>query len=449
MNQLQLTIAYLKERPLTTSLNVILLTLGILLMSLLSSTQDNIQTKLSRDIQGIDLVVGTKGSPLQLLLATVYHLDVPSGNISLRELKKVAAQKSVDFIVPIGIGDTYKGHRIVGTSQDIIKLKDLHLAEGHAWDEPFEVVLGHTVASQLHLNIGDTFVGSHGLTSNSSGHVHADHPYEVVGILAPTNSQTDQLILTDISSVWIVHEHKDHDDHDDHAEAHHHEEHEHHDKHHHEEEHEHYDDHHHEAEHEHHDAHHHAKTTNLFAAETLHQSVTAAYIRLKTPTALIGLPRWINANTALMAAGPVYELTRLLKMIGMGYDTFQYISYGVILLAALLIFTSLSQALNYRQYDLGIMRCIGASKRFLMSQIFLEGYLTLGLALISSAVISLIINSVLTHLFPGVYMGNVVALTGHFLTAGAIAFVAVTLACLLPALRAYRTTLQGVLNSGR
>ncbi|MEM9674340.1 MAG: ABC transporter permease, partial [Bacteroidota bacterium] len=206
MNIFRLSLRNMTSRPLSTTLSLVLLTLGVGMIALLLQVNRHIQEQMENNIRGIDMVVGAKGSPLQLILSAVYHIDAPTGNIALPEAERLQKNRLVASGIPLSYGDSYQGYRIVGTDHQYPKLYAATVAEGRLWQASFEVTVGATVASLLNLKIGDTFVGSHGLTEG--GEAHGDHAYEVVGIFDPSNSVLDQLILTPTESVWEVHNHE-------------------------------------------------------------------------------------------------------------------------------------------------------------------------------------------------------------------------------------------------
>ncbi|MDX5476855.1 MAG: ABC transporter permease, partial [Cyclobacteriaceae bacterium] len=167
MNMFKLSWKYLTAKPLSTGLNILLLALGLAIITVLILIQDQFENKMTRDAQGIDLVVGAKGSPLQLILSSVYHIDFPTGNIDMNDAMALSKNRLVKNIIPMGLGDNYQGYRIVGTNYDYIDLYSAEMGEGELWKKPFDVVLGHEVAMKLGLTVGDNFVGSHGIGSSS------------------------------------------------------------------------------------------------------------------------------------------------------------------------------------------------------------------------------------------------------------------------------------------
>ena len=188
--------------------------MGVGIISILLILNNNIEKQLDNNLRSIDMVVGAKGSPLQLILSSVYHLDKPTGNISYKEAKSLNKNVLVDFTIPLSYGDTYKGYRIVGTNEKYFDLYNLELSQGKKWSRSMQAVLGSSVASNKNLKVGDKFFGTHGFDDH--GHIHDNHAYVVVGILKQSYSVADNLILTNLKSVWQVHE--EHDDcEDDHS----------------------------------------------------------------------------------------------------------------------------------------------------------------------------------------------------------------------------------------
>ena len=192
------------DRPLETGLSVLLLAFGVGIISLMLLMQRSLTEDLDRNIKDIDLVLGAKGSPLQLILANVYHVDVPTGNIPLAEARKVMRHPSISEAIPLAYGDNYELYRIVGTEPSYPAHYGAEVTAGRMFEAPFEVVIGAEVAQQTGLTLGDEFFSAHGLTDGTD--VHRDKAYTVVGIFGTTGAVIDQLLLTPIESVWGVHE---------------------------------------------------------------------------------------------------------------------------------------------------------------------------------------------------------------------------------------------------
>lgn len=356
-------------KPLNTALCVSLLLFGVGIISLLLLIQHQLEQKFKRDLQNIDLVVGAKGSPLQLVLSAVYHLDAPTGNISLAKAREIMDNPMVQEAIPLAYGDSYLGHRILGTSKDYLKIYNAQMATGRVFSKPMEVTLGADIAAKTGFQVGATFFGTHGEVKG--GHVHEDHPYTVVGILQKTNTVIDQLLLTDIQSVWEVHSHND--THTDAADSHDHEGDDAHD-HDHDHEHAHEGNHDHEHDHdgEHHHNHNHADAENTITEDSM--EITAVLLKYKTKMSVVNMPRIINEQTSMQAVLPGLEINRLFYMLGLGVTTLKLIAGGIMLMAGFSVFFVLYSRLRDRKYELALMRSVGYSPAHLFGLLLLEGF---------------------------------------------------------------------------
>src|SRR5690606_31707057 len=382
MNILQIAWKNIRQNPATSILGILLTAFGTGILCVLLLTSHQIEEQLDNNSRGIDLVVGAKGSPIQLILSSIYHMDNPTGNISLAEANKLAANPMVKLAVPLSLGDNYRGHRIVGTDSTFLQLYGLELAEGRTWTEDFEAVIGAEVARKHGLKIGDEIHGSHGLSSE--GHTHDEHFYTITGIFKPAHHIADRLVLTNLASVWRMHgdhaeEEHDHEHDDDHGHHDHDhdvagvEEHEHH----------HGEDH----DHEHAEEHDHETAPPSPVADgqlvksimgdvgTGEREITSLLIQYRNPAAIGMFPRLVNQNTAMQAASPAIESARLFSLLGIGIDSLQILAYVIMLMAALSVFISLYNALKSRKYDLAIMRTLGASQGKLFGIVIAEGIL--------------------------------------------------------------------------
>ena len=339
MNIFKLSIKNIVSKPLNSILSLALLIFGIGIISLMLQLNSLIKTQMDNNLKGIDMVVGAKGSPLQLILSAVYHIDSPTGNISVEDAKKIKNNRMVGSSIDLLYGDNYKGYRIVGTEQKFLDLYKAKIKEGRKWENPFEVVVGSKIYSKLNINIDDELVSSHGL--RETGEEHADQLFKVVGLLEPSNSVIDQLIVTSPQSIWDLH-----DDHD-HGSEEHEEEHEHDEEH----------DHEHDEEHDH---------------EHDDKEITAMLIKFKSPMNIIQFPRQINEDTNLQAAVPSYEISRLFKLFGFGIETLTYLAYLIIIVSAFSLFINLFNSMRERKYEMALIRTLGSSRRQLSMMIIFE-----------------------------------------------------------------------------
>ena len=334
MNIFKLSLKNIFNKPLSSTISLALLILGIGIISLLLQLNTLIKDQMDNNLKGIDMVVGAKGSPLQLILSSVYHIDSPTGNISLDEAEKISKNRMVGSSIKLLYGDNFKGYRIVGAEKKFIELYNGKIKKGKNLSKPFEVLVGSKVYSKLKIDIGDDLISSHGL--RETGESHDDQSFKVVGLLEPSNSVIDQLIITLPQSVWDVHGNHDHE-----------EEHEHD----HEEEHEHD----HDEEHQHDD-----------------REITAMLIKFKSPMNIIQFPRQINETTNLQAAVPSYEISRLFKLFGFGIETLSYLAYLIIIVSGFSLFINLFNSMRERKYEMALIRTLGASRLQLSTMIIFE-----------------------------------------------------------------------------
>ncbi|MBL8512544.1 MAG: ABC transporter permease, partial [Betaproteobacteria bacterium] len=192
--------AALKSRAGGALLTILLFALGVAIIVALLLVNRQLEAKSEKDNAGIDLVVGAKGSPLQLVLSSVYHVDIPTGNIGGEDAQRIAAMPRVKTAVPLALGDSYRRFRIIGTDARFDALYGLKLATGMRATQPMQATLGATAARESGLTIGATFAGNHGLSEG--GGAHGEEKFIVTGVFAPTGSVADRLILTPLESVW-------------------------------------------------------------------------------------------------------------------------------------------------------------------------------------------------------------------------------------------------------
>ena len=430
MNILKLTLSYIRQNKLGTLLNIVLLGLGMATIVVLMLFSKQLDDNLQSNVDGIDLVVGAKGSPLQLILSTVFHIDTPTGNIPVTEARQLNEHPMVAETIPLALGDSYEQYRIVGSTQAFLEHYGVSVARGATWGRTYEVVIGAEVAEVEGLDVGDTVISAHGI---GGGDAHGDHPLTVVGVLEPAGTVVDRLVVTDVKTVWAMHgSHADDEEPDDYEAE---EPHDHDGEEHAEEEH---------ADEEHADEEH--GRENLTSADDL--EYTSLIVKYKTPIAAATLPRYINKETSMQAAAPVFQTARLLNLMGTGIDAFRIFAYVLIIAAGLGVFIALYNAMKERTYDLAIMRTMGASRRFLVNQVVLEGVLLSVLG----ALFGLVLGHVAAELL-GTFLGQSqgLKLSGMAFTIDELWLIVLAIAIgivasLLPAIQAYRTDIARTLS---
>ena len=398
MNAWRLATAQLLRKPLQTVLALLLLALGIATLVFVVVVQQQLTRQLTRDAQGIDLVVGAKGSPLQLILSAIYHVDIPTGNVALAALDELRANPLIAQVIPVSLGDNFRGFRIVGTEPALIEHYGGRVAEGALWTAPMQAVLGADVARDIGATVGSTFAGSHGLVAG--GAIHEDAVYRVVGVLQPTGTVLDRLVTTDKASVWRAHEGEPAD----------------------------------------------AAERAILESE---REVTALLVRYASPLAVAVVPRQVNAESRLMAASPASELARLFAVVGVGIDTVRVFAAVLIAMSFIALFVTLYSALEERRYDIAIMRLLGASRLRIAGLLLLEAWLLALTAAITGMLMGLGAVAVVGHLMARSQSFPLAAhVTADLLWIGIVALRTATVAALLPAWRAGRMDVAQTLAKG-
>jgi putative ABC transport system permease protein len=390
---------FLWSRPLAAALNLLLLSLGLASITLVLLVNHQIQQAFARDLAGIDVVVGAKGSPLQLILSGVFQIDTPTGNVPLADVQTLQANPQVAKLIPISMGDSFKGYRIIGTTPDYLSHYAGVMASGALWQAPMQAVLGAKVARDTGLRVGDSFVGSHGL--GGGGHAHGQTPYAVTGVLAPSGSVMDRLILTATESVWRVHE----------------------------------------------------KDTALDAADQKileeEREVTLALIQYRSPLAAVTFPRFINTSTNMQAASPALEVSRLLGLIGIGADVLRAFAGVLLLTAGVSVFIALWSAVRERRADLALLRMLGAAPRQLAALLWCEA---LWLALLATLLGLALGQGVAALLAVALDVDKSISLAAlnwpvALLSVPALALGVAVASALLPTWEAYRVSVLELLQS--
>ena len=415
MSLLKLAWRNIIHNPLSLILNLILLTLGIGLINFIFLVNHQLKDKFDKNLADIDLVIGAKGSPLQLILSSMYHIDAPTGNISIKEAKPFLREGHplIKASVPLSMGDSYKGFRIIGTDYSILDLYDAQVAFGKKWQHLYEVTVGASVAKELGLKIGSQFKSSHGF-SDDDDMVHEDGTFKVVGILKPTGSVIDQLLLCNTESVWQVHDH-DHGESDNEM----------------------------------------AHTGDMSRAHLLEnedKEITSILVRYtsKKNFQALSMPRNINENTDLQAAAPAYEINRLYDMMGTGTKALALIAYLIAIVSAISIFVSLLNSLKQRKYELSLLRVLGGKSSSLLSLILFEGLIMALLGFILGVLLSLVALSGLSSNLSEKYNYQFESWIMHGQESGLLLGTIILGLCaaILPAILAYRTDIHKNLSVG-
>ena len=381
----------LRSKPLQTALSLNLLGFGVGMVSLMLLTEQQVNDAFERNIKDIDLVLGAKGSPLQLILANVYHIDAPTGNINQREAEKVLKHPYIDSGIPLAYGDNHEGYRIVGTEHSYVEHYGGTLADGALWKAPFEVTAGARVAEDLDLHIGDTFYSAHGLKDQTD--IHTNKTFTVVGILEPSGSVLDQLLLTPMESIWYVH---------------------------------------------------------LDDGETLDpetREITAMLLKKRNPLAVLTIPNALRESN-MQVALPAIEVNRMTQQFGLGTAALRAIALFIMALSFASIFISVLDNVRTRRHELALMRTMGGTPSTLYRLLLIEGGLLCASGTVLGLCLSRVGMGVLGHFVDGQFhydVYNAAMLGSEWALAGGAVLVGL-LASAIPARRALKLDISRILS---
>ncbi|MCS6832297.1 MAG: FtsX-like permease family protein [Flammeovirgaceae bacterium] len=405
MNLFQISWKHLQFKSLSSILNITLFALGVAIISFITLVSGQLEATLERNQGGIGMVVGAKGSPLQLVLCAIFHIDFPTGNIKIKDAAFLSKHPLIAQVIPQALGDSYRNFRIVGTNHAYAKLYQVRVEKGDFWKHDFEVCIGKKVALETGLSVGDTFVSSHGLSDENEAAHHHRH-FKVVGIFESSGTVIDQLILTSVQSIWEVHQH------------------------------------HHDEEH-----HHHHDNESIFVEKYFEQEITTVLVKFRNPMGAIQLPRFINETTNMQAANPAFEIARLFSLLGVGVTTLNILAYVIMVVSGMSVAISLYNSLKEQKYELAYLRVIGAKRWQLLSIIVWEGVLLAllgyGVGIFLSRAILWVVSQIFSAQFHQEFAIFVFGVEEFFLWIGTIGIG--FLAALVPALQVIRTDISKTL----
>jgi putative ABC transport system permease protein len=448
MNLLKIAWSNIRFKPMNTLLSIVLLSFGIGIITLMLLLEKQLGEKFNRNIKDIDFVLAAKGSPLQSILANVYHVDVPTGNIKVADAERIIKNPMVEKAIPLAYGDNYEKWRIVGTNADYPAHYGCVVKEGRMFEEPFEATIGALVARETGLKIGSNFVSSHGFDNADGDAHHHEKPFTVVGIFETSDCVIDNLILTPVASTWLVHETEEEEKTPANTAQ--------------------------------------AEETKpeetppaapvqqdenkeLTGDEVMKQMAAeakmimpgmvkkvdnnremTAYLIIKRNRGAFGLLSNMTKDTNMELANVAVQNNRLLNNFGIGMDTVLAIAILISIISFLSIFISLINSLKERKYELALMRTMGGTRSKIFALILLEGLVLVVLGYIVGLLLSRLGLVVLSSFIKDKFHYNISDLG---ITKADLALLAITIfvgivASLLPAIKALKIDISKTLANG-
>ena len=401
----------LLNRKVTTFLCCFSISLSIALLLGVERIRSTAKEGFTNTISGVDLLVGSRGSPVNLLLYSVFHIGEPVNNLRYSSYKTISELNSVEWTVPISLGDAYKSFRVVGTSQLFFEKykfrgdQGIQFAKGKPFSGIFDLVIGATVAKTLNHKIGDSVILSHGIQEESLLH-HEDSPFKIVGILEETSTPIDKAVYTSLEGMEAIHIGWENGVPSDEE----------------------------------------IDRFNLKKEDLKTTQITSFLLKAKSRIAILGLQRYIVNfnNEPLMGVIPAYTLLNLWETMSYLEKILFLVSSLVLLVGFFSIIIALYSSLNERRREMAILRSVGAAPRHIFGLLFLESFLLNFFGIIIGVLVLYIsgyfFQEALATKF-SVYMDNSLLSLSEFKLLLIIFFVG-TIVGMLPALKAYRNSLS-------
>lgn len=205
----RLTMLSLTNRWLTATLTILAVAISVMLLLGVEKIKNGAKSSFANTISGTDVIVGARTGSVQLLLYSVFHIGNATNNVSWKSYQDIAKRPEVKWIIPLSLGDSHKGFRVIGTTPDYFRYyqyrnkRALTFSSGKAFEDLFDVVIGADVASALQYKIGDKIILNHGLGQIGRG--HKETPFVISGILTKTGTPVDKSLQVSLRAIEAIH----------------------------------------------------------------------------------------------------------------------------------------------------------------------------------------------------------------------------------------------------
>ncbi|AWB65571.1 peptide ABC transporter permease [Saccharobesus litoralis] len=392
----------LVDRKGSVLLTVLAMTVSVFVLLGVEQIRYQAKESFAKSVSGVDLIVGAKTGSLNLLLYSVFRMGSPTNNISWQAYQEVASNPLVDWAVPMMLGDSHQGYRVLGTTPEYFSQfsygnkHKLSFAHGQAFNQLFDVVLGAEVAKKLQYKLGDKLVLAHGVARNSFS-LHKDKPFQVVGILAPTGTPVDQTLHVSLAGIEAIHANW--------------------------------------------------QQNRRSGVNQDPKAITAFMLGLKSRMATFRVQRAINTykKEPLLAILPGVALSELWRMMSVLENTLRLVSVLILFAAILGLSAMLLASIRERKQEIYLLRVMGARPWFLFVLIELEALLITLLSVLLG-----IVSLYLTLIFASDYLATefglfiqIQALSTNAWYLIASILVAAVIVSAIPSLQAYKRARKG------
>ena len=408
---ISLAVSSLKNRRKSILLTFFSLLISISVLLGVEHIRQQAKESFNRTVSDVDLIVGAPSGQLNLLLYSVFRMGSPTNSINFKSFQFLQDNQQVEWAIPISLGDSHHGFRVIGTNQDYFthfkygKKQPLEFEQGQAFSSLFEVVIGIDVAKEHNYQVGNEIVVAHGVGSVSFKH-HDKTPFVVSGILKPTGTPVDKSLHVTLEAIEAIHLSP-------------------------------------------------AKLRLLIndvdALDLTPNNITAVMLGLKSKFATFTLQRNINsyADDRLMAILPGVAMSELWSMMANFENLLRVISILVLFASLFGLSTMLLASMDQRKSEIAVLRVLGAGPGVIFSLVLIEA-----LILVSFAIVASMITISLTLALLGDWLASEYGLflsanllSMEALTAIGIIFIASIITSTIPAFEAYKNALHSTLSS--
>ncbi|MFZ3229729.1 MAG: FtsX-like permease family protein [Pseudobdellovibrio sp.] len=365
MKWLQLAWKSLKNRRLAASLTVVAMMLSLVLLMSVERIRRAAETGFTQSVSGVDLIVGARSGPLQIVLYSIFNLGQATNNVSIESYNEIKSRPEVDWTIPYSLGDGHRGFRVVATNEDFFKhyhfrsKEQISFAAGDVFKNYFDVVIGADVAETLKYILGSEVIIAHGSTSGDAIQKHEDKPFHVVGILNPTGTSVDRAVYISLEAMEAIHL----DWQSGSAPA---------------------------KEKE-------ISVQKITADMVKPTTITSFFLRTKNRIETLKLQRDINdyKSEPLLAVIPGVVLSELWQSLSSVEKILKGISFLVMLVGLMSMLIALMTSLNERRREMAILRVLGASLKHILGLIVLETVVLTSLSVVLACGLKILIEFIL------------------------------------------------------
>lgn len=352
----------LNNRKFSTTLTVFSLMLSLVLLMMVERVKRAAEDGFTQSISGVDLVVGARSGPLQIILYSIFNIGQATQNVSIESYDAIRQRPEVQWSIPYSLGDGHRGFRIVATNPDFFKFyqfrsnEKIEFSAGDIFKDYFDVVIGADVAKKLGYQVGAKVIVAHGVTTGVAIQEHDDKPFRVVGVMKPTGTALDRALYISLESMEAIHIDWQSGSAPNRTQQ--------------------------------------IKIENIKPDMVQPKTITSFFLRTKSRMEILKLQRWINEykEESLLAVIPGVVLSSLWSSLSMLEKVLKTISFLVMAVGLISMLIAIMTSLNERRREMAILRALGASLKHIVGLILVETLLLNLLAILFACAVKIILE---------------------------------------------------------